>query len=394
MDIVNIIDAPLVGSRKFSERVDIMPVSNRKPRAKPRIPKVAKCYTCVVCGRESKESEFYMNKYSPLWVHSDSRVPICKDCLAERLEQLTEKYKSGALAMHMCMYIIDSPFYPDVYEKLQEREGSAGVLLGTYLRQLQLGQYRNRNYCNTIMDKVTIQLEEMAKNESEPELEERTVRWTKEDRQNRDFAISVVGYNPFEDIGLDDFDKKTLFNTLAGYCDNDSVRRDNHKIQCILQLIQAQLQVTKIDRIINEMLRNPELDEKLIQKLTSTKKQLLDSIANIAKDNNIASNYNDNSKVGKDTLGQKMKDMAKDGYEQIKVNLFDVKTSAAMKQIADLSNQSIIEQLTLDTNDYSDMVKEQRILIQSLEAERDSLAEENRNFKNQAELLAYGKGGR
>ena len=62
--------------------------------------------------------------------------------------------------------------------------------------------------------------------------------------------------------------------------------------------------------------------------------------------------------------------------------MFDIRTSECMKQIADLSNQSIMEQLTLDANDYAEMLKEQRELIGKLQSESDELSEENRMLKN------------
>ena len=62
--------------------------------------------------------------------------------------------------------------------------------------------------------------------------------------------------------------------------------------------------------------------------------------------------------------------------------MFDVKTSAAMRQMLDLSHQSILEQLELSDSDYAQMVKEQREMIKNLQEERDRLAEELRNMTN------------
>ena len=53
-----------------------------------------------------------------------------------------------------------------------------------------------------------------------------------------------------------------------------------------------------------------------------------------------------------------------------------------MRKIADLSNQSIMEQLSFENSDYMEMVKEQREMIEALREERDTLKEENRNLKN------------
>ena len=78
-----------------------------------------------------------------------------------------------------------------------------------------------------------------------------------------------------------------------------------------------------------------------------------------------------------------MKEMLADGYEPIKVNLYDINTSEAMKQIADLSNQSIMEQLNWNSNDYTEMIKEQREMLEKLQSENSTLSEENRMLKNQ-----------
>ena len=144
-----------------------------------------------------------------------------------------------------------------------------------------------------------------------------------------------------------------------------------------------QLQIKKIDDMINQELLANTPSDKRVKILTETKKQLQDSIAKIAKDNNLSSAYNENSNAGKNTLTKKMKEMLADGYEPIKVNLYDINTSEAMKQIADLSNQSIMEQLNWNSNDYTEMIKEQREMLEKLQSENSTLSEENRMLKNQ-----------
>ena len=77
-----------------------------------------------------------------------------------------------------------------------------------------------------------------------------------------------------------------------------------------------------------------------------------------------------------------IKEMEKNGFQEIKVNLFDIKTSEAFRQIDEISNQNIANQLTLDSSEYSEIVKEQREMIQNFESELNRLQEENRNLKN------------
>ena len=62
-----------------------------------------------------------------------------------------------------------------------------------------------------------------------------------------------------------------------------------------------------------------------------------------------------------------------------------------MKQIADLSNQSILEQLTWDANDYTKIIKEQREIIVSLNERLDTQNEENRLLKNSLSELSAGQ---
>jgi len=86
-----------------------------------------------------------------------------------------------------------------------------------------------------------------------------------------------------------------------------------------------------------------------------------------------------------------MKEMAEHGFSEIEVNLFDIKTSEAFKQIDEISNTNISNQLTLDNNEYTDIIKEQRELIQKYDNELEYLKEENRILKNKIIDLENGK---
>lgn len=217
------------------------------------------------------------------------------------------------------------------------------------------------------------------------------VKWSKKDKQNMSYVVSMIGYDPFNDVGLDEIDRKYCFNILAGYCDTDGISEDGHKMQGVIEMTMLYCQCRKITETMNTELSKSDVDDAKLSKLTSSKTSLLSSIATIAKDNNIASNYNKNSKQGQSSLTSKMKEMVENGFEAIKVNLFDIKTSQAFKQIADLSNQSIMDQLTFDNNDYVEIIKEQRELIQKYEIDLDELREENRNLKNKMIDLENGK---
>lgn len=336
---------------------------------------------CVTCGIEKKNSDFYVNKFSKIYNTNDKKVPVCKSCLQKIMEEITKKYDE-ITAIKICCYILDMPFVADIYTRLANHNNPFNM--GFYIRQLQLRNYKNQSFMNTIIEK---NLETPDINNIKPS----TTRWSKGDKHNMNYVISTVGYDPFDSCGMSDDDRRYCYNTLMGYCDIEGVKDDAHKMLGCIQIATSQLQVKKIDEMISIELISGEDNESKIKSLTESKKKLQDIIAKIAQDNNIASNFNKNSNHGKNTLSQKMKDMLSDGYEAVRVNLFDIKTSQAIRQVADISNQSIMEQLAFDASDYSEMVKEQREMVVKLQEKCEELEETNRNLKNEIMDLRYNK---
>ena len=373
---------------------------------------------CTRCHEEKKLTDFYSSN-SPLF-SVDKRVPLCKKCIQELC--LNNEGEIDEVELNKTLRIIDKPYFKDSlassyqqflrehsYIEEEDVKKYGDKILGLYFKNIMLRQDKDKSYedsekegfihhnSNTSMsEKEKIiqkysDIQEQKNTKQDSQNSDGDVKWTKKDKQNMKYVISVVGYDPFEDFNLSEYDKKYCFNILAGYCDAEGISEDGHKIQCVIQLTNLYCQCRKIDESINLELSKNDVDETKISKLTSSKSSILSSIATIAKDNNIASNYNKNSGQGKNTLSAKMKEIVADGFENMKVNLFDIDTSASMKQIADLSNQSIMEQLTFDANEYTERIKEQREMLIKLQNENESLEEENRILKNKLEDLENKK---
>jgi len=337
-------------------------------------PKIKQTYICSLCESEKAEDKFFKNSWSDLFKITDGHPTYCKECINKDFEKMAIRYESEKIALKIWCYKLDLPYYEGLYQSITESNSNFGV--GMYMRQIQMRQYQYKTFLNSIVDG------ELTKtvNEIKEDIES---KWTKKDKQNMNYSISTVGYDPFDDSGMTDMDRKYCFNILAVYCDVDGVKKDGHKLQSVIQLTNLHMQCKKIDESMNQQLLQAHSDENRLKNLTGAKKQLLDSISKIAQDNNIASNYNKNSKQGQNSLSAKMKEMESNGFEEIKVNLFDIKTCEAMKQIADLSNESIMDQLTFDSSDYSEMIKEQREMILKYEQTAEAINEENRLLKNQ-----------
>lgn len=363
---------------------------------------------CTACHDNKNLTDFYLS-YSPMY-SLDQRTPVCKECCKNSC--LNE---DGTVCMDKLKDLlrqIDKPLYYDLiasaetsvkkensYLSDEETKLHGYDILSKYFTLIAMRQDRAKSYSDsekdgfmhqnnnrTIGEKRQIESKYADVNtdiKSNSILSnEEDVKWTKKDKQNMKYVISTVGYDPFEDVGLSESDRKYCFNVLSGYCDTDGITEDGHKMQGVIEMTLAYCQCKRIAEILNIELAKDNVDENKISRLTSAKSSLLSNIATIAKDNNIASNYNKNSKQGQNSLTSKMKEMSENGFSEIEVNLFDIKTSEAFKQIDEISNNNIANQLTLDNNEWSEIVKEQREVIQKYDTELETIREENRILKN------------
>lgn len=328
---------------------------------------------CMCCGKISKESDFYSSHYSPLWKATGQKVLFCKSCIEKLYKEDAERYGTETAIM-ITLARLDLPYIKSLYIALVEKYGACN--LGTYIRSLNGIQYKDKTWSNSITDG------ELGRNENDIR-EQREGKWKRSDKNNMYSVISMVGYDPFADLGLNENERKYCFNVMAGYCAIPGIEEDGHKLESAIQITLSRLQCQQLDNMIfkENNMTNPNI--KVLDTLSATKKGLLATINSIAKDNNLSSAYSGGATAGQNTLTKKMKDMAADDFKEIQVNVFDIKSCKAMKQIADLSNQSILEQLNLENNDYVEMLKDQKELLNAVISERDILKEENRNLKNQ-----------
>lgn len=340
-------------------------------------------YVCSCCGKPYlKQSQSFPYLHSVLYVGNNNYATVCYECINRLYTETTEKLQSEEAACRRLCMMLDMYYNPTMFDAASKAKNSSGKMTA-YLGMASLAQYRGKTYADTLLEESLRSGRGIDESGAE-----RPVVWSDADKQNQAYAIATVGYDPFEDCGMTEADRKYCFNILAGYCDLEGLSEDGHKIQSVIQITQSQLQCKKIDEIINRELLIDRPDEDKIKSLTATKKQLLDSITKIAQDNNISSAYNSASKQGISTLSSKMREMMQIGFDKVEVNLFDIKTCDAMRQIADLSNASIMEQLGLDSNDYTEMLREQRELLTKSQEETAKLKEENRKLQN--ELMAKG----
>jgi len=362
---------------------------------------------CTSCGRELPLSTGFYSSKSPLFA-LDKKINICKECFINN----SLNHDTGEIdevKFKNMLRRTDFPYYRDNlqsatnqyakehgYVSDEDVKYHGDDIIKLYMKNVNsLRQLSSKTFedsekdgfiqkRSTVLkktdDNIKVLNDATDKKISGNQREE--AKWSKKDKQNMKYVISTIGYDPFEDLGLSEYDKKYCFNILAGYCDTSGISEDGHKMHSVVEMTVLYAQCRKITEEMNVEFNKDDVDDTKISKLSSSKSTLLSSISKIAQDNNISSNYNKNSKQGQDSLSSKMKEMEENGFSEIEVNLFDIKTSEAFKQIDQISNENIANQLTLDSNEYTDIIKEQREMITTYENQLDELQEENRMLKN------------
>ena len=327
--------------------------------------------TCVCCGKPKYEDFFYMNRASLLFIGIWNRVPICKDCLDSLYRRYAMQYDQLASAAAI-IAAMDLPYN----EAITQTNLENGVFrIGPYAKAQNIMAMKDKTFINSIVagsffdskDKLKVEVEKL---------------WEPQDKKNKKAVISKYGYDPFDSFGLEDADYRMAFNITAKYLEDESILQDAHKMQSLVSMVMTIIQSNHVETLLTYQYKNIKPDTNEIKALTSTKKDIQATISKIAEDNNISSKYQKENKSAQSHLTAKMREMANAEYWEAKPNMFDVKTSSAMRQMLDLSHQSIMEQLELTDSDYAQMVKEQREMIKNLQAEKDRLEEELRNMAN------------
>lgn len=337
--------------------------------------------TCVCCGKPKYDDFFYMNKTSKVFSGVWNRIPICKICLDTLYRSYAMQYDEKASAAQMAS-IMDLPFVESFALTCME---NGMFKVGKYCRSQSLMAMNGKTFIDSIIAGSFFDAKDKLKAEVERQ-------WEPQEKRNKKHVITKFGYDPFDGFGLEDADYRSAFNIMAAYLEDESILQDAHKMQSLVTMIMTIIQSNKIETLLTYQYRNIKPDTSEIKTLTSTMKDLQTTISKIAEDNNISSKYQKENKSAQNHLTAKMKEMATAEYWEAKPNMFDVRTSAAMRQMLDLSHQSIMGQLELADSDYAQMVKEQREMIKVLQEKADRLEEELRNMTNKYIAVTNGEG--
>lgn len=347
-----------------------------KQRASPRkdVPKKV----CLKCSKSKTLKMDFYTTTSDLYV--DGKYPVCKKCVTDKLPPVDPHGIEYLEAVKNVLADLNKPFIYEVWtSSISETSKTKKDLFGTYIKNLNLNsKYKFLAY------KDTENIEPESKNADKEETAKVIVEefeFTNEDIQSQKDCIRLLGYDPF--AGYTKYDQKFLYSELIPYLDEDALE-DQYKISVIIQLLNNNSQIRKIDLMINKLSSDDTsllTNTAEIKNLASIKNAIATSNDKLSKENAIAIKHRGDKKAGRSTLGYMMKDLRELNFKDAEEDYYDMKRAYGMQMTADISHKSILSQLNFDEKDIEDMFKEQRDIILELQQQKEELEEKLREAK-------------
>lgn len=351
----------------------------KKPMATTKEPTPE--YVCPHCGETKKRTAFY--------VSSDPAVSIgvafpCKECA----EKIARNYspKSGKFgdvtlsSLKNALCYLDKPFlqvlydasYNEVHDESLERNKTN--LWAAYIKNVQLRNYKTMRWRDG--DFEGSRSDEKA---SEVSVDEYIAPDVAEElERNRRDVVRLVGYDPFEKEQLED--KPLLYAQTVGYLDMSGNNDDAMRTSSVITIVRGFLQIQKLDDMIAQAMINAAKTGSSgeIKAYLDAKQKISSTISQLAEQNCISLKHNKNNTKGENTWTGKVRIMKEMNLREAEVNIFDAETASGLAQVADISNASILKQISLDENDYVQMLTEQKKMIEKLNKDANEAIEKAR----------------
>ena len=340
-----------------------------------------KKYLCPYCLKEKKKTEFY--------VCTDPRVltgitSMCKDCVKKiALAWDDNRQEFGACTKKTVMSAleyIDRPFFEKLWDSSYAEWANQGeqvrrtTIWDAYIKNVSMVQYRGMRWrdgdiFNTFVeDARQVAALEVGNTETAQTLIN-SQEVNSEFEKNRKDVIKLLGYDPFEGEKLED--QPLLYSQLLGYLDAGGDNEDMMRNASAITIVRGFSQQTKIDDKIAKAMANSNVNTSELKQLLDSKKNLSSTIAQLAEQSCLSLKHNKNASKGENTFTGIVKKLKEMNLRDAEVNAFDIGTAEGMRQVADISNASIIKQIRLDENDYNEMLIQQREIISKLQEKAD-----------------------
>lgn len=355
--------------------------AGRKSLSKKNIAEDEKKYLCHYCMKEKKKSEFYVN--------TDPRVLsgitfICKQCVRKiALGWNDSRNEFGICTKSTVMdalETIDKPFLNNLWDSSyaewanQEGQLRRTTIWDAYIKNVGMVQYRGMRWRDGDIFQTYVEdakqvaaLESGNKEAAQTFIDSQEV--SNEFEKNRKDVIRLLGYDPFEGEKIED--QPLLYSQLIGYLDLGGDNEDMMRTSSAITIVRGFLQQAKLDDKIAKVMANTNANASEMKTLLDAKKNISATISQLAEQSCLSLKHNKNSSKGENTFTGIVKKLKEINLRDAEVNAFDIGTSEGMRQVADISNASIIKQIRLDENDYNDMLIKQREMLVKLQEKAD-----------------------
>lgn len=374
-------------AKKITEPKSMTPAQMRKRietlEEENRVLKEESCH-CYMCDKTKKKEKFYVST-DPMV--TSGRTPICSDCarkIALRVDKNGEEHEPTKESVMLALRYLNKPFLNSVWDaSVQESENLvAGKVKHnvwtSYIKNIAMVNYIGLTYFDSDMFKEKVVYDDEKKEIGAEQIFDAS---DYDDYiKNKEDVKRLLGYDPFEQEAISD--QPLLYGQLLGLLDaGGEGNEDMMRNASAISIVRGFLQSSKIDdTIVNLMSDVKQLQQNsaTIKSLQDSKKQLTSVIKDLAAESCISLKNNKNAKKGENTWTGKIKKIKELNLREGEVNGFDMATCKAMKQVMDLSNKSIMEQLHLDESEWSDIVADQRKMIVDLQNDLEKYIEISR----------------
>lgn len=344
--------------------------------------------TCYLCGRLLPVEKFYVST-DPI-CHT-GRTRVCRDCVESIVYSIgpdKEKHPPTKESIQMALEYLDKPYFEKLYESsvLEAANTMSGKAKNnvwtSYIKNVSMKNYNTLRWKDGDVGSSTTFVD-MAPIDNSDEVK-------KMYEVNKRTAISALGYDPFESAS--ETDKPLMYSKLVGFLD-ESTQEDELKLGACVEIVHSLNQSEKLNNVINGLQRTADSIVKnaaTIKSLEATKKDIMKTTLDLARDNGISIKHSNHNSKGANTWTGKVKELKEMKLRDQELNSFDIGTCEGMRQVADASAAAIMKQLSLDENDYTEMIASQRKKIEELQKKCDAACEESRIYRREnSDLKAF-----
>ncbi|WP_297993899.1 hypothetical protein [uncultured Clostridium sp.] len=342
---------------------------------------------CSNCGKILDMTRGFYMSYSRINKYN-SRMNICKECLNSLLLEYITESEDIKIGIYKTCRAVGTYYTEDIFNDsygaigYNPKLGLAENGLNIWKEYIKNTNSLKQNVGKTFDDGQQLNLDNdkedlvnVVKPFDELELEKEL-----EFKRNKDDIIKILGYYPFEGEENQDL----LCGQLVTFLGDEDIKDDAIKLNAIISIIRTQRAVDIISKSLSDKTKDlTKLDDQLgsIKQMTAIQKDLSKTILDTAKDNKLTDLWSGKKTAGANTLTGTLYKLRQINLDDAQVNLYDIKTSLGMEQVAKQSARGIVENLNWGDDASMDMIKEQRVLIDKYYKLYISLKEENRKLK-------------